>query len=182
MEFFDVVDDLGNPTGVTVDRERAHAEGIPHRTAYVWIVRRKNDKVQILLQKRCENKDSFPGCYDISSAGHIPAGVGYIDSAIRELKEELGVDIRPEALVYCGVKNIVFDSVFHDKEFHDKQISKVFMLWLDLEEDEFTIQQEEIEEVKWMDFQECKIAVRDNTIPNCILLDELEMLEPHLYF
>ena len=56
------------------------------------------------------------------------------------------------------------------------------MLWLDLEEDEFTIQQEEIEEVKWMDFQECKIAVRDNTIPNCILLDELEMLEPHLYF
>ena len=182
MEFFDVVDDLGNPTGVTVDRERAHAEGIPHRTAHVWIVRRKNDKVQILLQKRCENKDSFPGCYDISSAGHIPAGVGYIDSAIRELKEELGVDIRPEALVYCGVKNIVFDSVFHDKEFHDKQISKGFMLWLDLEEDEFTIQQEEIEEVKWMDFQECKIAVRDNTIPNCILLDELEMLEPHLYF
>ena len=182
MEFFDVVDDLGNPTGVTVDRERALAEGIPHRTAHVWIVRRKNDKVQILLQKRCENKDSFPGCYDISSAGHIPAGVGYIDSAIRELKEELGVDIRPEALVYCGVKNIVFDSVFHDKEFHDKQISKVFMLWLDLEEDEFTIQQEEIEEVKWMDFQECKIAVRDNTIPNCILLDELEMLEPHLYF
>ena len=182
MEFFDVVDDLGNPTGGTVDRERAHAEGIPHRTAHVWIVRRKNDKVQILLQKRCENKDSFPGCYDISSAGHIPAGVGYIDSAIRELKEELGVDIRPEALVYCGVKNIVFDSVFHDKEFHDKQISKVFMLWLDLEEDEFTIQQEEIEEVKWMDFQECKIAVRDNTIPNCILLDELEMLEPHLYF
>ena len=182
MEFFDVVDDLGNPTGGTGDRERAHAEGIPHRTAHVWIVRRKNDKVQILLQKRCENKDSFPGCYDISSAGHIPAGVGYIDSAIRELKEELGVDIRPEALVYCGVKNIVFDSVFHDKEFHDKQISKVFMLWLDLEEDEFTIQQEEIEEVKWMDFQECKIAVRDNTIPNCILLDELEMLEPHLYF
>ena len=182
MEFFDVVDDLGNPTGVTVDRERAHAEGIPHRTAHVWIVRRKNDKVQILLQKRCENKDSFPGCYDISSAGHIPAGVGYIDSAIRELKEELGVDIRPEALVYCGVKNIVFDSVFHDKEFHDKQISKVFMLWLDMEEDEFSIQKEEIDEVRWMDFQECKIAVKENTIPNCILLDELEMLEPHLYF
>ena len=182
MEFFDVVDDLGNPTGVTVDRERAHAEGIPHRTAHVWIVRRKNDKVQILLQKRCENKDSFPGCYDISSAGHIPAGVEYIDSAIRELKEELGVDIRPEALVYCGVKNIVFDSVFHDKEVHDKQICKVFMLWLDMEEDEFSIQKEEIDEVRWMDFQECKIAVKENTIPNCILLDELEMLEPHLYF
>ena len=182
MEYFDVVDDMGNPTGVTVERERAHAEGVPHRTAHVWIVRRKNEKVQILLQKRCENKDSFPGCYDISSAGHIPAGVEYIDSAIWELKEELGVDIRPEALVYCVVKNIVFDSVFHDKEFHDKQISKVFMLWLDMEEDEFSIQKEEIDEVRWMDFQECKIAVKEKTIPNCILLDELEMLEPHLYF
>ena len=85
-------------------------------------------------------------------------------------------------MVYCGVKNIVFDSVFHDKELHDKQISKVFMLWLDMEEDEFSIQKEEIDEVRWMDFQECKIAVKENTIPNCILLDELEMLEPHLYF
>ena len=182
MEYFDVVDDMGNPTGVTVERERAHAEGVPHRTAHVWIVRRKTDKVQILLQKRCENKYSFPGCYDISSAGQIPAGGEYMDSAIRELEEERGVDIRPEALVYCGVKNIVFDSVFHDKEFHDKQISKVFMLWLDMEEDEFSIQKEEIDEVRWMDFQECKIAVKENTIPNCILLDELEMLEPHLYF
>ena len=182
MEYFDIVDENGIPTGETVEREKAHESGIRHRTAHVWIVRRVNGRTQILLQKRCKSKDSFPGCYDISRAGHIPAGVEYIDSAIRELKEELGVDIRPEALVYCGVKTIVFDSVFHDKEFHDKQISKVFMLWLDMEEDEFSIQKEEIDEVRWMDFQECKIAVKENTIPNCILLDELEMLEPHLYF
>ena len=92
MELLDIVDEKGNPTGETVPREVAHREGIRHRTAHVWIFRRRGGVVQILLQKRSDNKDSDPGCYDISSAGHIPAGRDYIPSAVRELKEELGVD------------------------------------------------------------------------------------------
>ena len=89
MEYFDIVDEQGNPTGQTVERKQAHRNNILHRTAHVWIVRRRGNSIQILLQKRCMEKDSFPGCYDISSAGHIPAGVDYIPSALRELKEEL---------------------------------------------------------------------------------------------
>ena len=77
MEILDIVDKNGIPTGKTVDRETAHAQGIPHRTSHVWIVRRKGKKLQVLLQKRSEQKDSYPGCYDISSAGHIPAGVNF---------------------------------------------------------------------------------------------------------
>ena len=76
-EILDIVDENGIPTGQTVDRETAHLKGIPHRTAHVWLLRVKNGKVQILLQKRADNKSAFPGCYDISSAGHIPAGVLY---------------------------------------------------------------------------------------------------------
>ena len=91
MELFDVVDGQGRPTGATVSREQAHREGVRHRTAHVWILRKKDGKTQILLQKRSENKDSHPGCYDISSAGHIPAGQEFVPSALRELKEELGV-------------------------------------------------------------------------------------------
>ena len=89
MELLDVVDENGVPTGTVVSREKAHAEGIRHRTAHVWLVRRRNGNVEILLQKRCKSKDSWPGCYDISSAGHIPAGVDFIPSALRELREEL---------------------------------------------------------------------------------------------
>lgn len=70
----DIVDEYGNPTGETINREIAHAEGIRHRTAHVWLLRMKDNRLQILLQKRAHNKDSHPGCYDISSAGHIPAG------------------------------------------------------------------------------------------------------------
>ena len=39
MELFDVIDSKGNPTGQIVSREKAHAEGIPHRTAHIWIIR-----------------------------------------------------------------------------------------------------------------------------------------------
>lgn len=61
MELFDVIDSKGNPAGQIVSREKAHAEGIPHRTAHIWIIRKKEGRVQILLQKRSQNKDSFPG-------------------------------------------------------------------------------------------------------------------------
>ena len=81
MELFDVIDSKGNPAGQIVSREKAHAEGIPHRTAHIWIIRKKEGRVQILLQKRSQNKDSFPGKFDTSSAGHIQAGDEPLESA-----------------------------------------------------------------------------------------------------
>ena len=99
-EFLDIVDENSQPTGERIDREIAHAEGIWHRTAHVWIARKKKGKIEILLQKRAEHKSSFPGCYDISSAGHIPAGDEYKVSAIRELKEELGILVDENDLIY----------------------------------------------------------------------------------
>ena len=91
MEYFDIVNEYGEPTGETVSREIAHRDGIRHRTAHVWVVKRDGGRTQVLMQKRSDDKDSFPGMYDTSSAGHIPAGDEPIDSALRELKEELGI-------------------------------------------------------------------------------------------
>lgn len=176
MELLDIVDEKGNPTGKTVDRETAHAEGIRHRSSHVWIVREKEGELQILLQKRSEEKDSYPGCYDISSAGHIPAGVDFIPSAIRELKEELGCDAEPEQLIYCGQRIFAFDRIFHGREFHDNQVSNVYALWLDREPEEFVLQKEEVSEVRWFAFEDCVKQVEGNRIPNCIVLEELEMV------
>ena len=44
MEILDICDELGNPTGKTVEREIAHQQGILHRTAHVWILRKKENK------------------------------------------------------------------------------------------------------------------------------------------
>ena len=107
MEILDVVDENGLPTGETAPRDLAHARGIPHRTAHVWLLRLRENTVEVLLQKRAARKESWPGCYDISSAGHIPAGSDFIPSALRELREELGVTAEPEALIFCpGRENV----------------------------------------------------------------------------
>lgn len=74
MEYLDIVDEQGQPTGEIISRTLAHTKGIRHRTAHIWIVRRKNEHFQVLMQKRAMSKDSFPGKYDTSSAGHIQAG------------------------------------------------------------------------------------------------------------
>lgn len=177
MEILDIVDENGMPTGKTVERVVAHREGIRHRTSHVWIFRKKGDGVQVLLQKRSANKDSYPGCYDISSAGHIPAGCDFIPSALRELKEELGVDICAEELLYCGQRHFTFEQEFHGELFRDNQVSNVYALWLDKEAEDFVLQEEEISAVRWMDFMECIEAVRANCIPHCIYLEELELLQ-----
>lgn len=183
-EYFDIVDQNGNPTGETVERNVAHANGIWHRTSHVWLLRTKDNRLQILLQKRTMSKDSFPGCYDISSAGHIPAGVDFVSSALRELQEELGITASPKELILCGDRKIITDDVFHGKPFHDRQYSRVFVLWCDKNESEFVLQPEEIDNVKWLDFDDCLEAVKTNAIPHCIDVEELllvnKMTEKHI--
>ncbi|MDO4178666.1 MAG: NUDIX domain-containing protein [Phascolarctobacterium sp.] len=177
MEYLDVVDIYGEPTGEVVERSRAHREGIRHRTSHVWLYRIKNGRTQILLQKRCQTKDSFPGCYDISSAGHIPAGDSYEVSALRELEEELGVKAREEQLIPCGYQSIDWDAEFHGVPYHDRQVTKVFLLRLDdYEEKDFRLQDSEVESVLWIDFAECLEAIEKNTLKHCISLSELALL------
>lgn len=180
MERIDIVDENGIPTGETVDRTVAHRNGIRHRTTHIWIVRRRGEQIEILLQKRAKYKDSFPGCYDISSAGHIPSGVDFVASGLRELQEELGIVIDADELIECGLHKTFARNQFHDIPYVDNQVAKVFLLWKDMEIEDMVLQEEEIESVMWMDFEECKEAVRKNTIPTCIDPAELELIEEHM--
>lgn len=176
IEFLDVVDENGKPTGAIVEREYAHQKGIWHRTSHVWIVRKCMDKIQILVQQRARNKSSFPLCFDISSAGHIPTGSGFIESAIRECQEELGISLEACDLHECGLRTVVWDDSFFEKTFHDRQISKVFVVNKDLSIGQFKVQKEELDHVEWFDLEELMKAVRDNSIIHCIALEELNMV------
>ena len=175
-EYLDVVDGNGMPTGETVERSIAHREGFPHRTSHLWLVRKRDGRIQVLLQKRAMTK-SFPGCYDISSAGHIPAGQDYYPSAIRELKEELGLTAKESELIPCGDMKIVWDDVFFGIPYHDRQYTKVLLLWADVEEDQLTLQKEEVDGVLWIDLQDCMDRVAAGTIQNCISPEELKLVQ-----
>lgn len=175
MEILDVVNEYGEPTGQVVDRQLAHSEGYRHRTSHVWLIRKNEHTFEVFLQKRSEDKDSYPGCLDISSAGHIPAGVDFKESALRELKEELGITAAEEELILCGQCYDRRENLFYGSKFIDDQVSNIYVLyWRD--DMEITLQEEEIQDCVWMDFQECMEKVGDNSIKHCIRLNELEMV------
>lgn len=176
-EILDIVDRDGNPTGETVSRTIAHRDGIRHRTAHVWLLRHGlSGETEILLQKRCADKDSFPGCYDISSAGHIPAGQSFGFSAVRELREELGLTVTEDALCPCGIRRFAYTGSFHGSVFRDNQVSMIYGLWYTPEMGELRVQPEEIESVLWLPIDTCLQAVAENRIPHCIYMEELEIL------
>lgn len=153
-EIFDITDDNGIPTGKTVTRAKAHAEGIPHRTAHIWIVRKKDDTYQVLLQKRSAEKESFPSMYDTSSAGHIQAGDEPLESAQRELFEELGIKAEEKDLSFAGTFHIKYAMQFHGKLFNDNEIAFVYVYERKVDESKLVLQTEEVEEVKWFDVEE----------------------------
>jgi isopentenyldiphosphate isomerase len=159
MEIFDIVDEFGNPTGETVEREKAHEQGIRHRTVHIWISREVDGRKQVLLQKRAMNKDSYPGGYDTSSAGHIQAGDEPLESAIRELGEELGLVAEPSQLKFAGTIKNQYQEEFYGKMFKDDEIAFVYVYQGEVDIEKLTLQTEEVESVDWFDledtYQEC---------------------------
>jgi len=173
MEMFDVIDMDGNKTGAIKERGVVHREGALHATSHIWIAR-ENEKsgYDILLQKRSTCKDSHPGCYDISSAGHIGAGDEALESALRELEEELGIKAKSEELLEFGVQYKNYEGEFYGKPFRDNQRSILYLYKEPINMEELVLQESEIESVIWIDYQEALEAIRKNTIKHCIYEEE----------
>lgn len=97
-ELLDVLDESGKATGVRKPRSEVHAAGDWHRVFHLWIVR-ENGKV--LLQKRSRHKDLEPEKVDVTVGGHLSAGESVFD-AVREVEEEIGLEVQPEQLSHLG--------------------------------------------------------------------------------
>ena len=187
LELFDILREDGTKTGLVRERGVAHRDGSLHETVHTWIVRRKAEKGaedtcswEVLLQKRSATKDSNPGCYDISSAGHLSSGDLPLEGALRELREELGVMARPEDLHFVGKHRGSFQAPFYGRMFRDNELSNVYVITGQIDEAALSLQPEEVEEVRWMDYDECRRAIRGGTLPNCIYEDEFDMVGAYL--
>ncbi len=86
-EYFDVV----NERDEVVDRQPrsvVHRTGLKHRATHVLVF---NARGEVFLQKRSMKKDRQPGVWDSSASGHVDSGEDYDTSAVRELREEIGL-------------------------------------------------------------------------------------------
>lgn len=101
-EMVDIFDEGYRKRGVA-DRNLAYVYGMWLNSFHCWLFRRKNGG-QVLFQKRSASKKLFPDCLDISAAGHLQTGETAIDG-VREIKEELGVDVDQSKLIPLGIKH-----------------------------------------------------------------------------
>ncbi|MBO7405183.1 MAG: NUDIX domain-containing protein [Clostridia bacterium] len=180
MEIIDICDEHGNPTGETVERRIAHRDGIPHRTAHVWIVRRRDGVWEVLLQKRSMEKDSYPGLFDTSSAGHIPAGSDPVTSALRELEEELGIRADPDQLTPAGSFRIRYEDSFHGKPFRDNEFTFVYVYRDPVDADSLILQESEVDAAEWFGLGEVREEIRRSRARFCMASEGLDLLRAFL--
>lgn len=181
MELLDVLAEDGSRSGAVSERGVVHREGSLHATAHVWVARREEDgRYGLLLQKRSREKESYPGCYDLSAAGHVAAGDDIIHTALRELGEELGIQAGESQLVYVGECRSRYRGSFHGRPFFNNEKSSVYLYLEPVDIRDLHLQETEVEEVLWMDAAECLDSVKNGRSSTCIDVDELSMICAYL--
>lgn len=177
MELIDVRDAQGQKTGQTRERGLVHRMGTWHATSHVWIYRKRADGgCDVLFQKRSKDKDSFPGRFDISSAGHIPAGCDYKESALRELFEELGLAARDEELRFTEYVKMEVAHEFYGELCMDREMSAVYLLERDPAPGALRLQESEVEKVVFMDYETSLARIESGDEAFCVNPDEYRML------
>lgn len=141
-EFVDILDEFGAPTGEVKLKSEAHSKGLFHPTVHIWFYTQKSE---LLFQKRAISKKTFPGLWDVSVAGHISAGEKIIDSAIREIKEEIGLDILVENLEKIGIHKCIQR---HNEHLTDCEFHHIFICELTKPLKSLKLQETEVDDIK----------------------------------
>lgn len=158
MELLDIVDKNGAFTGEIVERKKAQELGLLHWEVIIVVV---NEKKQILLQKRSANKKHFPNKWALCS-GLVISGESCDEAAVRELKEELGVEFQISDL--------------HLLE-GNLSLTRFYYVITNYDESQFVIQKKELSSVKWFDLDEILEKVNSGDDSIIIRKDRLYLLE-----
>ena len=146
-----IVDDKDNVIGGE-ERSVVYEKGLIHRLIRVLLI---NSKGQLLLQWRSAHEDTFPETWDQSAGGHVDEGEDYETAAYRELEEELGVS---------DVELKLVDTFYTSGEIGAKKINRFNSVFIaSYDGDDFTLQTEEVEKVKWFDLHELYSEIETNS-------------------
>jgi len=118
MEILDLVDDNDNVIGQEERNEALKKDRKNIRAINIFIY---NKEGKILTPLRSANRRIFPNCYDFSVGGYVSSGEGYLQTAYRELEEEL------------GIKNVELKEIgyFHPNDLPTSSFSKLYKLTYD---------------------------------------------------
>lgn len=98
-ELLDIVDEHDRVVGQK-KRSEIYNQHLSHfRVVNAFLM---NDKGQLWIPRRSQNKRIFPSCLDASMGGHVEAGETYEQAFAREMLEELRIDIRSTVYTFLG--------------------------------------------------------------------------------
>lgn len=155
-EWVDVVDAQGERTGSRVTKREAHARGLRHASVHTWIV---TPRGELLVQRRALTKENHPGLWDISSAGHVSAGESPVDAAVREMAEELGVQVDAGELQRLGRTEERW--VLNGGMYIDDEIHEIFVIERDVDPSALTLQPSEVDAVRLITVEELEASIGD---------------------
>lgn len=147
MEYLDILDENGNKTGEKDTRENIHKLGLLHSEVAAFIY---TDTGKVILQKRKSNKATYAGVWSVTG-GHVFAGENNEEAIIREIKEELNLNIEKD--------KVIFVTTYKSKKVKDDAINnKFFSIYnVEISENQFEtieIQKEELEDIKLFSIEE----------------------------
>lgn len=98
-EIFPIVNEKDEVIGKATREECHSGSNILHPVVHVHVV---NDEGKLYIQKRSPEKDLLPGYWDTAVGGHVMYGETILDAVKRESKEELGIDIDFNNILFLG--------------------------------------------------------------------------------
>ena len=168
-EYLDVLNENGDKTGKTKLRDEIHRDGDWHSSVHIWLI----CEDEVLVQKRSALKESYPGCFDASAAGHVSAGEEIVVAAQRECLEEIGVDIADRTIIELGVLKLCIENV--KTGFISNEFNHVLAVEIEKEQD-YQIDSEEIEKLQWMSIESVYSEIEQGNKDYCVSLDEIELI------
>ncbi|MDY2651831.1 MAG: NUDIX hydrolase [Eisenbergiella porci] len=106
MELWDAYDGQGNKTSGELIRGQEIPEGCYHLVSEVVV---RHEDGSFLLMQRSEDKAMFPGLFAAGAGGSALKGEGPYEAAVRELKEETGIEAGElEQIYFCRSKDTLY--------------------------------------------------------------------------
>jgi isopentenyl-diphosphate delta-isomerase type 1 len=148
-EIFDIVDVHDQVIGQK-PRKLVHRDGDRHRAVNVFIFR--DNRKQVLLQKRAANKDVCPCCWDLSCAEHLQPGEAYDVAARRGMSEELSIDKQDASIQLVKIAGpYQHETRIPEKNIWDREMH--FLYCCDYE-GPITMDETEVAEIQWVDVEQ----------------------------
>ncbi len=155
MEYFDVLNENGEFTGEIKTREQCHEQGLWHRAIYGFVFNKNGD---VLLQRRSKNKKLWPDLWDVTAGGHVLTGEFGAQALIREVKEELGIDISEDELKYLvGSTSSNIKGNIKNNHFNE-----CYIITKDIDITKIKLQKEEVSDIRWFTKEEILERINNN--------------------